>query len=156
MIGGLLSTQSPDFDTVIDVLCISSFFFMAALFLAIAVQIILRKDDPDVRPTGTKAILVTAHLFVSLAANLFGFLFVLIAFMKFGRNVVGGIGIGLLGLVPIWVCGLFFFEWKHGLLHELIEDIEQDIHHRVDSSVDPSADPYANKDPTVMQESKLD
>jgi hypothetical protein len=156
MIGGLLSTASSDFDTVIDVLCLSFFFFMGALFLGIGVQIILRKDDPDTRPTGTKAILVTVHLFVSLGANLFGFLCVLIAFMKFGRNIVGGIGIGLLGLIPLWVCALFFLEWKHGMLHEIIEDVEEERRVGGEAVADPSADPYANKDPTVTQESKLE
>jgi len=152
MIGGLLSTQSSDFDTVIDLLCLSAAFFMAALFLAIAVQIILRKDDPETRPTGTKAILITAHLFISLGAILFGFLFVLIAFMKFGRTVVGAIGIGLLGLIPLWVAGLFFLEWKHGMLHEIIEDIQEE---REVANPNP-ADPYANVEPTVTPDNKLD
>lgn len=118
MIGGLLAAESPDFDEVIDLLCGSAACFIASLFLAIGVQIILRKDDPDVRPTGVKAILVTVHLFVSLGGILGGFLFVCVAMMKFGRTIVGAIGLSLLSLIPLWVVALFYIEWKHGLLYE--------------------------------------
>ena len=78
----------------------------------------LRRDDPDERPVGIKAILVTGHLFVSLGGILGGFMVVCVAMMKFGRKIVGAIGLGLLGLIPLWVAALFWFEWKHGLLHE--------------------------------------
>ena len=91
---------------------------MASLFLSIGVQVMLRRDDPDERPVGIKAILVTAHLFVSLGGILGGFMVICVAMMKFGRTTVGAIGLGLLSLIPLWVVALFWFEWKHGLLHE--------------------------------------
>jgi len=78
----------------------------------------LRRDDPEERPVGVKAILVTVHLFVSLGGILVGFLVVCVAMIKFGRPVIGAIGLGLLGLIPLWVIALFWFEWKHGLLYE--------------------------------------
>jgi amino acid transporter len=93
-------------------------FFIASLFVAIAVQIVLRRDDPEERPVGIKAIIVTVHLFISLGGIVGGFMVVCIAMMKFGRTTVGAIGLGLLGLIPLWVIVLFWVEWKHGLLYE--------------------------------------
>jgi hypothetical protein len=117
-IAGLLSTESDTFDDVIDILCLAVAFFLASLFLSIGVQVVLRRDDPEERPVGVKAILVTVHLFVSLGGILGGFMLVCVAMMKFGRTTVGAIGLGLLGLIPLWVAALFWFEWKHGLLYE--------------------------------------
>jgi hypothetical protein len=92
--------------------------FLASLFLSIGVQIVLRRDDPDERPVGVKAILVTVHLFMSLGGIVVGFMVVCVAMMKFGRTTVGAIGLGLLSLIPLWVVALFWFEWKHGLLYD--------------------------------------
>lgn len=117
-IAGLLSTESDTFNDVIDLLCLSLAFFLASLFLSIGVQVVLRRDDPDERPVGIKAIVVTVHLFVSLGGIVGGFMVVCIAMMKFGRTTIGAIGLGLLSLIPLWVAALFWFEWKHGLLHE--------------------------------------
>jgi hypothetical protein len=120
-IAGLLSTQSDTFDEIIDLFCLSAAFFMVSLFLSIGVQVVLRRDDPDERPVGGKAVVVTVHLFVALGGILGGFMVLCFAMMKFGRVVVGGVGLGLLSLIPLWVATLFLVEWKHGLLHELPE-----------------------------------
>jgi len=79
---------------------------------------VLRRDDPEERPVGVKAIVVTVHLFVSLGGIVVGFMVVCIAMMKFGRTTVGAVGLGLLSLIPLWVIVLFWLEWKHGLLHD--------------------------------------
>ena len=117
-IAGLLSTASDTFNEAIDLLCLAVAFFIASLFLSIGVQVVLRRDDPDERPIGVKAILITVHLFMSLGGILGGFMVVCVAMMKFGRTTIGAIGLGLLGLIPLWVVALFWFEWKHGLLYE--------------------------------------
>jgi len=67
----------------------------------------LRRDDPEERPVGVKAILVTGHLFVSLGAIVVGFMVVCMAMIKFGRTVVGAVGLGSLSLIPLWVIALF-------------------------------------------------
>jgi hypothetical protein len=62
----LLSTQSDAFDDIINLLYLSVAFFLVSLFLSIRVQVVLRRDDPDERPVGIKAIIVTVYLFVLL------------------------------------------------------------------------------------------
>jgi hypothetical protein len=97
---------------------VSLAFFIASLFLSIGVQIILRRDDPEQRPVGAKAVIVTIHLFISLGGIVAGFMMVCIVMIKFGRTTAGAVGLGLLSLIPLWVIVLFWFEWRHGLLSE--------------------------------------
>jgi hypothetical protein len=91
--------------------------FATSLFLAIAIQILLRRDVPSRPPSQRKAKLFVVHIALVSGLLVAGFIVLDLVLMQIGQSAVGIIGIVFLCLIAGWIGIVWYAEST-----EMLED----------------------------------
>src|SRR6202035_1004459 len=98
-----LSNTLENFDLVSRYLSIAFLLFATSLFLAISIQILLRRDEPSQAPSQRKMKLFVFHIALVSGLLVAGFIVLDLVLMEIGQKAVGVTGIVLLCLIAAWI-----------------------------------------------------
>jgi L-asparagine transporter-like permease len=112
-----LSNTLENFDLVSQYLSIAFLLFATSLFLAISIQILLRRDEPSQAPPQRKMKLFVFHISLVSGLLVAGFIVLDLVLMEIGQKAVGVTGIVLLCLIAAWIGVVWYAEST-----EMLED----------------------------------
>jgi uncharacterized membrane protein YfcA len=121
-----LSNSIENYDYISRLLSIAFVLFATSLFLAIAIQILLRRDVSTQPPSQRKAKLFVFHIGLVSGLLIAGFVVLNLVLMKIGQNAVGVTGIVLLCLIAAWI-GVVWYAESSEMLEDKTADKQKPI-----------------------------